>query len=149
MKEILFRGKNKETKEWVYGYYAKVKDYLNDKEFHVIFPLGSAGSIEVIPETVGRLIEYPNYDAFYENERMFEGDIVEVCNRHDDVECKQPKTVAIVVNESCITEDGKGRWFPQDTTRIKVVGNVHDNPELVGKKYADSYLRYNGYGKED
>lgn len=151
MRENLFRGKRVDNGEWVEGYYAKAKDYLSEDEIHVIFPLdltlyphGEFSSYEEInPETLGRLTRYPDYDSDHTGYRFFQGDIIGVYqSRHADIKHKEPDAIAIVVDEHCITENGLGRWFPQDTTQVKVIGNVHDDPELVGKKYADLYKYY-------
>lgn len=154
MKTILFRGKTTEG-EWVYGSLILAGDYCcileSEKDSHPMdYPYldGVLGTIDgkatpVIPETVGRLIEHPCYD--YTNQRFFEGDIVEIYNRHCNIEYAKPASIAIVVNEHCITENGRGRWFPQDTIQVKVIGNVHDTPDLVGKKYADLFKFYFGF----
>lgn len=146
MREILFRGKTKEGK-WIKGYYAKVKDYLTDEETSIIFhtyttiyPHSELSSYEeVIPETVSRLLEPPTYDN-YDGGKYFEGDIVELYDKFGNHHGN-----AIVVDENCITENGLGRWFPQDTKLAKVIGNVWDNPELVGEKYAEQYINWFGF----
>lgn len=154
MKEILFKAKQKDNEKWIEGYYAKAKDYLTDEDVHVIFPVDLtllphsefSSYVEIIPETLCRLIEHPCYDGNCTDQRFFEGDIIEVYKRHRNLGLPhEPDMFAIVVNESCITENGLGRWFPQDTTQVKVVGNIWDNPELVGEKYANLYRYYNGY----
>ena len=149
MKDILFRGKIKDSGKWIEGYYAKAKDYLTGREMHVIFPLDLtifphsefSSYEEIIPETLGRYIDRPCYDGLNTNQRIFQGDIIRVW-RYRFSKSNVPDVIAIVVDENCITEKGFGRWFPQDTTRIEVIGNVHDNPEMVGEKYADQYKFY-------
>ena len=161
MKKILFRGKTKRG-NWVYGSLIVSGKYCcileaDDGSYDYPYPYldSEIGTIDgcatpVIPETIGRLIEYPCYDAFYENEQIFEGDIIAVYPRVKcgDIKQMEPEHLAIVVNEDCIIEDGGGYRFPQDTTRIKVVGNVIDNPELIGRGYAALYLHNNGYSRE-
>lgn len=152
MREILFRGKRKDTGEWVEGYYAKPKDYLDEKEFHVIFPLDLtlyprsefSSYEEIIPETLCRLVNDPCY-ADYTDQRYFQGDIIELQSYKGK---PLGKRVGIVVDEHCFTEDGLGRCFPQDTLQAKVIGNVWDNPELIGRKYADLYKYYHGFRTE-
>ena len=64
MEKILYRAKRKSDLEWVYGYYAKVRDYLSYEYIHIIFPLGTTryphGEFdeheEIIPETLECLI---------------------------------------------------------------------------------------------
>lgn len=62
MRGILFRGKRKDNGEWIEGYYAHPTYYLDDRDFHIIFPLNFVAYPrcefsdyeEVIPKTVGR-----------------------------------------------------------------------------------------------
>lgn len=51
MNEIKFRGMDKETKKWVYGYFFKIWD-----ETYILWGTtnGTPNMIEVIPETVGQ-----------------------------------------------------------------------------------------------
>lgn len=136
----IYRAKRKDNSEWVDGYYAKLKHYLSDDTVHIIIPVDSQlfphGEIsyfeEIIPETLGRLIDHPCYDSYFENEQIFQNDIIAVwSSRHSDVDHTRPDTTALVVDEHSICEHGLGRWFPQDTTRVKVIGNAYDNPELL------------------
>jgi hypothetical protein len=135
MDSMIYRAKRIDTNEWVYGYYAKVRDYLTDKYVHIMFPTDTVRyphgefdeHYEVIPETVGRLLMYTNYDGYHEVDRIFQNDIIEIWPRYSDVE----KDIALVQDEHSVSVDGFGRWFPQDTTRIRVIGNAYDNPELL------------------
>lgn len=158
MKEILFRGKTNRGK-WVYGSLILAGSYCcileSEENVHPMdYPYldDDLGIIDgkatpVIPETIGRLIEYPCYDGMWEeNRRFFEGDIIAVYrSKRSDIEYDEPEAIAIVINENCITENGLGRHFPQDTITTKVIGNVWDNPELVGDKYAVMYKRNFGF----
>ena len=137
MREILFRGKRKDTGEWIEGYYVKIKDYLTEKEIHAIipndtylFPHGEfSDHEEVIPETVGRLVNNPGYSN-YTNQRYFQGDIIKLCWRHFDHQDYR-QIIGVVVDEHSFTERGLGRRFPQDVLEANVIGNVWDNPELL------------------
>lgn len=139
MVSILYRAKRKDNGEWIEGYYAKAKDYLSDEDIHVIFPVDVtrfphgefSDHEEIIPETLGRLIGHACYDGYHEVERMFQNDIVAVWGRRDDVEHAEPRDIALVTDEHSMTIAGGGRWFPQDTTRIRIRGNAYDNPELL------------------
>ena len=137
--KAVFRAKRKDNDEWIEGYYANLGQWLDDSDVHIIIPFGTTlfphceigGFEEIIPETLCRLLEHPCYDAFYDNVRIFQNDIVAIWERHADIDKSDPIGVALVVDECTISEDGSGRWFPQDTIRVKVIGNAYDNPELL------------------
>jgi hypothetical protein len=153
MKQYLFRGKSVSTGKWVYGSLIRAGSYCciledEDKVHPMDYPyldpdLGviDGQATPVIPETVGRCVNDPCYTDFTD-QRYFEGDIIEL---HSAKWKSFEKCLGIVIDEHCYTENGLGRCFPQDTLQAKVVGNVWDNPELVGEKYADQYKYYHGF----
>lgn len=153
MLDILFRGKRKDNNEWVYGFLISIGDYCCILELdcqiggatYLDSDLGyiDGQAVPVIPQTVGRLLDRACYDADRQC-TLFEGDIVKFHDKRG-----QERGVAIVCDEHSITENGSGRCFPQDTVQADVIGNVWDNPELVGEKYADLYLYYYGYGNTE
>ena len=158
--KILYRAKRKDNDEWVYGYYVKVIDWETGEYIHVVIPSDTtlfprcefAGYYEIIPETVGRLLDHVCYDAYYEVDRLFQNDIIGVWERHADVEHTEPMSIALVLDEHSISENGYGRWFPQDTTRIRVLGNAYDNPELLqghdARRFINSFNDYPGTADE-
>lgn len=140
MSTDIYRAKRLDNGEWIEGYYVKAKDYLTEKDVHVIFPLDTtlfphgevAGYEPIIPETVCRLIKTPCYNGDLVEQRFFENDIIAVwCPRQKYSENTPPDSIALVVNEFYITEGGLGRSFPQDTTSVRVIGNAYDNPEFL------------------
>lgn len=148
-REALFRGKSENTNEWVYGYLFVLDAGTEYEEVYILGEL-DRGNVDryrgtiygisecaerVIPETVGRLVNDPCYTDYLDLP-YFQGDIIELFSykMKDDKKC-----YGIVIDEHCFTEDGLGRRFPQDTLQGSVVGNVWDNPELVGEKSAERY----------
>lgn len=141
MKNVLYRAKRKDNGEWVKGYYVQIKKHIpcEYKIVHYIVCQDAESNwyqpfhdyYEIVPETLGRLLSYACYDGFQECEELFQNDIVGVWDRHADVDKVPPKDIALVVDEHCVTVAGSGRWFPQDTARIKILGNAYDNPELL------------------
>jgi uncharacterized phage protein (TIGR01671 family) len=127
MREILFRGKRTDTGEWVEGYFCKtrIKDtcYITQSEggdccneYFVDY--------EVIPETVGQYTGLEDRNG----KKIFEGDILK--NEDGYVYDGEYKTeVAYFLGEFC------GLGFcnidPSDFKYCEVIGNIHDNPELL------------------
>lgn len=139
MKDYLFRGYSKGCERWIYGNLIR-----RDNRYFILETLFDDWDdvYEVVPETVGMYIQRACYNP---NEiKIFEGDIIKITRTHKRVDgVEESPVIAIVVDEHSITENGLGRWFPQDTLCvIEVIGNVHDNPELVGEKEANLYKYY-------
>lgn len=114
---IKFRGKSKFTGEWHYGHYHFGVMYPNDRANHYI-------DNEIIDvNALGQLIGF-NDGGF----PIYEGDISYF-------------KYLIFYNESkCLfAEHFKQRFtgeyalaaYPIDLGRIEIIGNIHDNPELL------------------
>ena len=124
MREILFRGKSPITKEWVYG------DLFQHGEQRFIMAGGH--NIEVDPESVGQFTGLTDkYGA-----KIFEGDIVKTYDPDD--------SPAEVVYDESETQYGiiidniyycLGAVFLG--IDLEVIGNIHDNPELIEDGDAD------------
>lgn len=126
MREILFRGKRTDNGKWVKGYL-----YITHIGSHEIGSYDAEINIErltfdVIPETVGQYTGLTDKNGV----RIFEGDIVSLV-KHDSLIYK-------VVYVPCRYElvNSKGvNCFVLDiykSENIEVIGNIHDNPELLG-----------------
>lgn len=153
MKRNSYRGKCERTGRWVYGSLiyveTEVKPYCcilpanceDDYNTYLDPDLGTIDceAVPVIPETVSRYLYWACYDKALLCE-LFEGDIITLRDKRGN-----PRGVAITVDESSISENGLGRCFPQDTVQADVIGNVWDNPELVGEKYVELYKYYFGF----
>ena len=129
MREILFRGKRVDNGEWVEGNYVhRTKFYgdPDDKHFILVggeFDYDFYDAFEVDPETVGQYIGIKDRNG----KKIFELDIIS--------HVKFPDEPALI----CWHENGfaiKGLWYSTDILSrkadIEVVGNIHDNPELIG-----------------
>ena len=129
MREILFRGKaNCEGRdnEWVYGgllpetentFPIIVRDYDNDEDW-----IGINGWETVAPETVGQYTGLTDKNG----KRIFEGDIV----KWDGDE------ISIIrycegVYRLCNKKGYYGVSLHNHFSYVEVIGNVHDNPELL------------------
>lgn len=124
MREIKFRGKRVDNGEWVYGDYHRRADNVHtiiamepDKYGKVFYALN-----QVIPYTVGQFTGLLDKNGT----EMYEGDIY----RFD-----HPDSINEV--SYCIGGGFAGFDFsPAFTngnklTNIEVIGNIHDNPELL------------------
>lgn len=138
MREILFRGKREDTRKWVYGHLHKMDGYgTGYTEYGIQVQDTSTSrpwSVPVIPETVG---QYTGLDA--NGTKVFEGDIL----AFTDIEGRQQIEGAVVFGTfNCSCCDGVYGWeisggdirhLQDDNSFIKlfVIGNIHDNPELL------------------
>ena len=116
MREILFRGKQTGSGEWVYGsLITETNPFDKNMVMTHIYDNG-CNEILVDPRTIGQYTGMTDKNGA----RIFEGDIVKISN--DEIfEVKY--------------EDGRftaglflGDW---DYGHVEVIGNIYDNPELV------------------
>ena len=122
----LYRGKRKDNGEWVEGGIVVNGDYVaivQYSDYH-----GWHDFIEVIPETVGECSGLPDKNG----KLIFEGDVC-LCDRN----------IAPSVDErkfEIVFDVQQGEWFGEGWNSnieayqfgiCEVIGNIHDNPELL------------------
>ncbi|MBY6842685.1 YopX family protein [Clostridium botulinum] len=124
MKEIKFRGKRIDNGEWVYGYY--FYDKFDDK--HYILQAQEdeeeAFMYEVIPKTVGEYTGLKDDN----NKEIYEDDIIDTWNKNYRVIYNGYMWALKDFYISCLD-------IPYDAFSefsAKKVGNIHDNPKLLG-----------------
>ena len=118
-REILFRGKRIDTKEWVYGNYLEFNSKSGLKTY-IILPNGTR--IEVIPETVGEFTGLTDKNVV----KIFEDDLLE--------DFKYPVVYEDGSFCATIEYDLIRCWLNSDNCNLEtleVIGNIHDNPELL------------------
>lgn len=133
MREILFRGKTSDG-EWVEGFYSaeEYNPYIGKIEYIPrIQIIGKCVSLGVIPETVGQFTGLTDKNGV----RIFEGDIL-AANFDFDKDFPEMLTIVEVVwNEyGWCTKEGSAvpdAFDDSDGDLFEVIGNVHDNPELL------------------
>ena len=133
-REILFRGKDlQEQNGWLYGYFYKSDFNKRERESGkatliftpdcdtFIYVPEYHNSWMVKAETVGQFTGLKDKNGT----RIFEGDIVKVADEYIDY--------AIWANGCfCMARQMMFYEFTyQDSNRMEVIGNIHDNPELL------------------
>ena len=122
MREILFRGKSENTRDWVYGslVYSKVENqyYIAEHdEDELQYP--------VFAETVGQYTGLTDKNG----KQIFEGDIVK------DIAGGIYKVVYDTEYMRFAFEQDSIKWGLEGFDSImdfEVIGNIYDNPELLG-----------------
>lgn len=135
MRDIIFRGKGSNSDKWCYGFlvpypgsicgWALVKECYLDKGRSSI---NAFGYTEVMNNTVG---QYTGMNDKNGN-RIFEGDILRMDTFNPDI-CE----VRFIEGAFCL--QFPGGLYPidihyihhADRPQAMVIGNIHDNPELL------------------
>lgn len=143
MREILFRGKREDSREWVYGYLnrhpspVQIGDYNNPWTIHVppADPDDNGRVYWIDPSTIGQYTGLTDKNGA----KIFEGDIVRFVEWRRGDACwvgsvSYDYGSMFVVrggeNKECKTEF-EIQLSRIDKKRIAVIGNIHDNPELL------------------
>jgi uncharacterized phage protein (TIGR01671 family) len=131
-RKILFRGKRLDNGEWVEGGYYK-EDYT-DKiyiTFWNSFGLGFMDATQVDPDTVGEYTGLLDKNG----KPIFEGDIISIHIESDDEVYDE---VSYIDWLNCGwyycqkgTLDSELEAYQSDSRMLTVIGNIHDNPELL------------------
>lgn len=126
MREILFRGKRKDNGEWVEGSLIKAKAENNKDALYLIAPftMFAFDVQEVIPETVGQYTGLTDKNGT----KIFEGDIIKAMMDYGPAGFYER-----IVPIKWLNNVGY-QWQYFDISTIEVIGNIHDNPELLGDK---------------
>ena len=132
MREILFRGKRADTGEWIEGYYCRAFRWTGDKNPTPAIQEADCYSFrEIIPETVGQYTGLKDKNG----KKIFEGDIVSYngsCHKVVFESRNGTGYFGIVVGEN--ETWGFGNSTP--AYMMTVVGNIHDNADLLGENNA-------------
>jgi uncharacterized phage protein (TIGR01671 family) len=140
MRDIEFRGKNKKTGKWVFGYLTKTKVARPAIEVLNI-ARATLAKFEIDPETVGEFTGLLDRNGM----KIFEGDfikkwicgegltshyIVHYINCGFRIKPIRENLTATEINE----QYGDGfilKHNSDDEIDFEVIGNIHDNPELL------------------
>ena len=134
IREVIFRGKRADNGEWIEGDLLQIKYYNKPIIECKIMPQTPVSSAyPVLPETVGQYTGLTDKNG----KRIFEGDIVNVIYTSSlGEEFTQITTVRYDETECCFypmrwKEDCVNCDYSTEITEIVVIGNIHDNPELL------------------
>lgn len=141
MREISFRGKRRADGEWVVGYYLVKNDPLFNTKMHFILYQDRNGGFStslfswnvVDPNTVGQFTGLTDKNG----KKVFEGDVIS-----DGLMDGIPRVVLCdedYMSFRCPLV--KKHWahgyhnielWLMDSKSTEIIGNIHDNPELLG-----------------
>lgn len=143
MREILFRGKRRDNSEWVEGFYLAVADStLGTKRHFILTQDSNAGFLtsrfawnSVAPDTVGQYTGLKDKNG----KRIFEGDIVRYYERQlGGADAPVIQSVGYEEGGFCVRYYFLNNWLRNAVNGniqlegIEIIGNIHDNPELIG-----------------
>nr|DAL11114.1 MAG TPA_asm: YopX protein [Caudoviricetes sp.] len=127
MRDIIFRSKRTDNGEWVYGVPTKdshgetvmVESVYECEEYNC----RGANCLYVDENTIGQYTDLTDKNGT----KIFEGDVVTLTT-------DSQKTYRVVFEDGCFFFDNIRAWYTADSLNsrnIAVIGNIHDNPELL------------------
>ena len=140
MREILFRGKRCDNGEWVQGYYIRAEHHWHKHGIHKDWIVCGASAnggwfalhnkYAVKDETVGQYTGLKDKNG----KMIWEGDVIKW-----DYTCNEGKShqVRYDVGSACFVASREHNGniidtvFYNDGQHAEVIGNIHDNPELL------------------
>ena len=134
MREILFRGKRVDNGEWIYG---DVVQFPTHGIVRIVEQEPSYKDAEVDSETVGQYTGMTDKNG----KKIFEGDILKIVHKYQSPFDDDTKEYIDITTDVVFFDDeglcfsyGKSPFLcvaDNVTAEYEVVGNIHDNPELL------------------
>ena len=134
MREILFHGKRADSGEWVEGDVLQTRYHSGHIEYQIMPQTPVSSAYPVLPETVGQYTGLTDKNG----RKIFEGDICKF-KRFNDVHVGEivfnVTTASFVMRYQSIVgvygEKATHKMLLSACDNIEVIGNIHDNPELL------------------
>jgi uncharacterized phage protein (TIGR01671 family) len=130
-REIIFRGKRVESGRWEFGYFTECVEPMDEPVVLSYITDIENNSFIVYRETVSQYTGLKDSTG----KRIFEGDIVKVRDPYSG--CWSVNGGEVIFSTEYVggwvlTSNGKdGLNIGTRTNNIKIIGNIHDNPELL------------------
>ena len=121
MREILFRGRTIAYDSWVEGFYVYDPDY---KTHSIALMESPYDWYDVDPETVGQFTGLLDMNG----RRIFEGDVVFNPYIRESFSPRRAVEYADGGFGPFVGESFGSLWKPNE---VMVIGNIHDNPDLI------------------
>ena len=133
MREILFRGKRTINGDWVYGdfVHGNERKSLRDSIFVYDSETQSFNDYEINPSTLGQYTGLTDKNGKW----IFEGDIVKAQDEILGSPFCDGMTGKVVYDEAAyfieLKDPMNSQWLYDECAVYEVIGNIHDNPELL------------------
>ena len=137
MREILFRGKRVDNGEWETGFLVIERYQTSEERFYITDKM-TGHHTPILPKTVGQYTGLTDKNG----KKIFEGDIAKaIQTEYDEDKEKEPFVFEVIVE--MIFEDGcfglmakhfvdfYAPMWKEDNVELEVIGNIHDNSELL------------------
>ena len=134
MREILFHGKRTDNGEWVEGDVLQTRYHSGHIEYQIMPQTPVSSAYPVLSETIGQYTGLTDKNGV----RIFEGDICRF-KRFNDIHVGEivfnVTTASFVMRYQSIVgaygEKATQKMLLSVCDDIEVIGNIHDNPELL------------------
>lgn len=122
MRTIKFRAKDIASNKWLYG------DILHSEKGVCIFEQGGTRGEQVQPETIGQFTSLKDKNGG----EIYEGDIISILGEKEYLEVRFVRGVFAFLWNGDLDDE-----FPTGSPThewAEVVGNIHDNPEMIKRR---------------
>lgn len=122
MREILFRGKRTDNKQWVEGFYA----LIGEENPNTYIIKNNGHKVRVAHKSISEYTDLTDKNGT----KIFEGDI---CKHRSNYSGNLIISVVTYIDGGFLALADNDSGFGL-SGRLEVIGNIHDNPELLRKE---------------